>query len=180
MNRLHAHGDDTVALRINGSLLAIGRRPELNELDVVLRGIALSDSPVLIRAGRADDRARLADRIHALGRRSGLPVHECRSVADADELFHAVEGKSPEVNARGTWTLHSVATWPKQRQLALGRLLAALDESRLHGRLAHESIPRVVVLESTDATQKLEPELERRLSFFNIAAAPATEREARR
>jgi len=58
--------DTGLALRVNGSLLAVGRRPRLVELEAPLRGIALSDSPVLLRADTQDG-GWIIQRLHALG-----------------------------------------------------------------------------------------------------------------
>src|SRR5688500_8957650 len=89
---------DAINLKINGSLLAIGKRPSLNELDAPLRGVALSDSPVLVRATRESDRTHLTGRLHALSRRRDLPLYVCKNVADARSLIKS--------GSRGTWALY--------------------------------------------------------------------------
>lgn len=166
---------EAIALEINGAQLAVGQRPNLSELDPALRGVALSDSPVLIRAS-ASDGTHLVDRLHALGRRAALPVHDCRSPAEAEALFRAVRSTGDtDERALGTWALHGVDAWPSELQEDLSRILGALDEGRLHGRLRHDKIPRVVVVERPGAAAgALSPELERRLSFFKVATKPHT------
>jgi len=154
---------DAVDLRVNGELVCSARRPRLGALDAPLRGVALSDSPVLIRASREEDRIHVAGRLHALGRRRALPMHECRSVAEARALVKS--------GAHGTWALFDVAAWSDGEQRNLARLIALFDQHRLHGNLAREELPRIVVIESSDSGGKLRPELEQRLAFFNIAIA---------
>lgn len=163
--------NESIALSINGALLAVAPRSSPDELDRALRGIALSDSPVLIRAEYDDDRTELARRLHALGRRRELPLHICRSADEAQALFRAIAGVSQaQTTALGTWALCGVTDWPKELQRSLTGVLATFDESRLHGRLSHERIPRVIVLERMESEPAFEPDLERRLSFFHIAA----------
>jgi hypothetical protein len=152
---------DAIKLRVNGTLLATGVRPAMNQLDAPLRGVALSDSPVLVRATREDDRSYVTGRLHALGRRADQPLHVCKSVDDARSLINN--------GARGTWALHDVASWTVEEQNSLAKLLAMLDQHRLHGNLSHDRIPRIVVIEGPDATKKLAPALIQRLSFFDIA-----------
>lgn len=154
---------DAINLRVNGALLAVGKRPSLNELDAPLRGVALSDSPVLLRASRDEDRAHVTGRLHALGRRSELPLHVCKNVDEARALI--------KNGARGTWALYDVAAWSEQEQASLANLLAQFDQHRLHGHLAHDRIPRVVVVEGAESAAKLAPELAQRLAFFDIAIA---------
>lgn len=163
--------DTGLALRVNGSLLAVGRRPSLLELEPALRGIALSDSPVLLRADTQDG-GWIIQRLHGLGRRSALPCRTCHTAVDAEELLEAVD-ESGEVDPRvaGSWALFNVHWWSADRQDQLASLLSKLDEGRLHGRLRHEHIPRVIVTVSPDFKQtKLQPELERRLAYFNVSA----------
>jgi hypothetical protein len=150
------------SLRINGALLAVARRPSLTDFDAALRGVALSDSPVLVRAAREEDRTHIAGRLHALGRRRDLPLHGARTVAEARALIVS--------RASGTWALHDVASWSEADQVALARLLALFDEHRLHGNLSHEQIPRVVVIEGEKDAQFCE-ELAGRLAFFDITIA---------
>lgn len=163
--------DTGLALRVNGSLLAVGRRPELAELEPALRGIALSDSPVLLRADNQDG-GWIIQRLHGLGRRGELPCRTCHTAVDAEDLLEAVDDSgevSPDV--AGTWALFNVHWWSVDRQEQLASLLSKMDEGRLHGRLRHEHIPRVVVTVSPELKQtKLQPELERRLAYFNVSA----------
>lgn len=167
--------DGRVGLRVNGSVLAVGDRPELASFENALRGVALSDSPVLIR-GQSPDRKLLAERLHRLGRRAELPLRMCFSPDDAEDLFRAVGGPDSPPEALGTWALYGVASWPRELQLLLHKVLETLDEGRLHGRLAHERIPRVLVLEEPDDTGAgLEPELQRRLTFFSLAMVDTKE-----
>jgi hypothetical protein len=152
---------DTLKLKINGAQLAVARRPSLTELELPLRGVALSDSPVLVRAQHDDDRAHVVGRLHALGRRRSLPLHYCRSVGDLRKLVL--------MGATGTWALCDVGTWSIEDQRALAQLIGMFDEYRLHGHLSHERIPRVVVVERPDRVSTICGELSRRLSFFDIA-----------
>lgn len=176
MNKKKAESVSGVSLRINGALLAVGHRPELRELEAPLRGIALSDSPVLIRAN-PNDREHLVDRLHALGRRAALPCHDCRSPDQAEDLFRAVLEAKDEDAVAGTWVLHHVDAWPRELQASLGRVLETLDEDRLHGRKGHSHLPRVVVLESADSDLGgFDPELRQRLSYFNVTVAAAEAR----
>jgi hypothetical protein len=164
---------DALALHINGSLLAVGQRPALGEFDPPLRGVALSDSPVLIKASEQDGPV-LVERLHALGRRRALPMHDCRSPEEALRLLGAVRETgetSPE--ALGTWAFYGVTSWPSSMQSELNRVLAMLDEGRLHGRLRHEGMPRVVVVQYPgERADHLDPELVQRLSFFSLSTAP--------
>lgn len=150
-------------LRINGALLGVARRPSLSDFDAALRGVALSDSPVLVRASRPDDRMHVAGRLHVLGRRRDLPLHAARSVEEARALIVA--------RASGTWALYDVGAWSEEDQLALAQLLALFDEHRLHGNLSHEQIPRVVVIVSGETQASLCEELARRLAFFDVSIA---------
>jgi len=170
-----------VALRINGALLAVGRRPALEALERPLRGVALSDSPVLVRAGDPEG-PHIAERLHALGRRAALPRRDCLSPDAVRPLLGAVgEGSEVAAEALGSWTLHGVAGWPTAVQVDLERVLARLDEARLHGRLKHERIPRVVVVQRPgERVDNLHPDLARRLSFFDVSAGPHTEKRRTR
>jgi hypothetical protein len=164
-------GPDAMTLRVNGAVLAVAKRPALAELDGALRGIALSDSPVLISARREDDRAVIASRIHTLGRRRELPLRVCLREDEAKPLLVGALDERTGTDVRGTWALHGVGTWSSEMQHGLAAFLRALDEWRLHGRIAHERIPRVVVIEGPDGRAKLDPELVKRLSFFDVAAS---------
>lgn len=155
-------GDGKVSIRINGSRPTHALRPDFSELDRVLKGIALSDSPVLIRAQDPEDAMLLGRRLHLLGQRRGLELSVARAPADAVRL--ATE-KVP-----GTWLLVSVSDWAHEAQSELAALIASIDESRLSCRIAPERMPRIVVLERADAPHGLAPALEQRLAFFSIAA----------
>lgn len=172
---------DRVALHVNGHLLAVAQESGFHAFENALRGVALSDSPVLIRA---DDRhcGDLVNRLHKLGRRHEQPVHEIRHPEEAERLFRVVLDSDPEDSseALGTWALHQVDAWPREMQLSLYRVLEQLDQSRLHGRLRHEKIPRVVVLQSdSQSGMSLEPELAARLSYFSVEARPHIKRSTR-
>lgn len=171
---------DKLALHINGTLLAVADADDLENFDPALRGVAMSDSPVLIQ-GEGDTCDLLCDRLHALGRRNEQPVHRCNVPEEAERLFNSVLGRNPsEGESLGTWALHRVEAWPREMQLNLQRVLETLDESRLHGRLRHDRIPRVVVLQSEAPTHsRLEPELHQRLSYFNVAARPHEDKTAK-
>lgn len=173
-----------VELRVNGSVLAKSSASDLHDFDPVLRGVALSDSPVLLE-GPADHQSLLVNRIHLLGRRAELPLHICYSARDAEVLFEALqESGSVTQNSLGTWALHEVSSWPDELQRTLSGILDLLDEGRLHGRLRHEVIPRVVVLEEElpDVASTYTPELQKRLSFFHLSTCPKkrTKKERRR
>ena len=63
---------------------------------------------------------------------------------------------------------------------SLHQVLERLDQSRLHGRLRHERIPRVIVLQTDeDGNRKLEPELAARISYYRVEARPHTKRSSR-
>lgn len=159
---------ETIALRVNGTSLPPAERTDLRRFDAVLRGIALSDSPVLIRAEREDDKRRIVARLVAFGRRSDLAVRPCLSFPDAVGLIDSVLTGQTERDVAGTWALHNVSTWDAESQRALARVLEVLDACRLEERLPHERIPRVVVLEASRSAE-LTPELARRLGFFEIS-----------
>jgi hypothetical protein len=155
-------GDEKVSIRINGSRATFALRPDFSELDRVLKGIALSDSPVLIRAQHADDAMLLGRRLHVLGQRRTLELSVAHMPTEAHRL--ATE-KTP-----GTWLLVSVSDWTDEAQSELAALIASMDEGRLSCRIAAEKMPRIVVLERADAPHGLAPALEQRLAFFSIAA----------
>jgi hypothetical protein len=161
-----------LALKVNGSLLAVGRRPALSELGPALRGVALSDSPVLVQA-EPQDAAYIMDQLHRLGRRSALPCRTCHTDLDAEALFEAIHDSGDvDPRALGSWVLNNVHWWSEERQVQLADVLNGLDEGRLHGRLRHERIPRVMVSVSPDVrTRKLIPELGQRLAYFHILAS---------
>ena len=172
---------ERVALHVNGHLLAVAQESGFQAFEHALRGVALSDSPVLIRA-KDHYCGDLVDRLHKLGRRNQQPVHQCRHPEEAERLFRIVlESETEETSdALGTWALHRVEAWPREMQLNLHRVLEQLDQSRLHGRLRHERIPRVVVLQSDNQeSTNLEPELAARLSYFSVEAKPHQKRSFR-
>lgn len=166
-----------LALTLNGSRLAVGTRPDLAELDTALRSVALSDSPVLIRAP-AEDYEHILNRLHALSRRSELPLHRCSAPNDAELLFEGIRsrGESRE-DAEGTWALFEVDDWPDERQEMLGKVLEQLDLGRLHGRLRHERIPRVMMFTDVGRTIRVLPSLDRRISYFTLTAEPTAPKE---
>lgn len=162
----------SLTLTINGSKLAVGTRPELSELEAALRGVALSDSPVVIRAPD-DDQEHFLNRIHGLGRRRELPMHLCRDPQDARPLLDSVsEGADTTPECLGTWALWGIDAWAQEEQQRLGDVLEALDLGRLHGRLRHERIPRVVMLSQPEGGSRLLPALARRISYFTLLAEP--------
>ena len=163
-----------VALHVNGHFLAVAQESGFEAFEQALRGVALSDSPVLIRA-TASHCGDLVDRLHKLGRRNRQPVHQCRHPEEAERLFRVVlEAKDHEnTEALGTWALHQVEAWPREMQISLQQVLERLDQNRLHGRLRHDRIPRVVVLQSDGrGNANLEPELAARLAYFNLETRP--------
>lgn len=164
----------TSALRltINGSKLAVGTRPGLDEFEAALRGVALSDSPVVVHAGE-DVQEHLLGRLHSLGRRNGMPLHECRDVNAVEPLFDGVSGGAETSDGcLGTWALYGVETWTEKDQDRLGEILEVLDLGRLHGRLRHERIPRIVMLSSSERGRRLRTGLARRISYFTLIAEP--------
>lgn len=169
-----------LALKVNGSVLAVARRPQLQELEPALRGIALSDSPVLV-CGDSLDANHVVERLHVLSRRSHLPLRSVHSQREAEPLLRAIhETGDVRTDALGTWALHNVHWWSPEEQLDLAAILAELDEARLHGRLAHQRIPRVLVITRLgDKPGKLEPDLEQRLTFFNVTVQAANRKGAR-
>ena len=159
-----------LALTINGSKLAVGQRPSLSELDPALRSVALSDSPIIIKAP-ASDQSHLVSKLHKLGRRSSLPLRQCTVAEEAYELFDAVEDSGDtKPGALGTWVLYNINSWPISHQQRLSRVLEALDLGRLHGRLRHEKIPRVIVVTSQNGTASMPSDLEKRISYFRLTA----------
>lgn len=166
-----------LALTVNGSRLAVGERPTLEALDPALRSVALSDSPVFVRAMEADF-DHLLTRLHRLGRRSELPVFKVDAPEDIEPLFGilaAPEDAGPDV--LGTWALFYVADWSEEHQEKLGELLETLDLARLHGRLKHERIPRVIVFSRNDQPGRLSPALGQRVSYFTLVAEQTQPKE---
>jgi len=169
--------ENGLGLKINGALLAVGRRPALEEWTPALRGIALSDSPVLIQATH-QDAAFLLDRIHELGRRSNLPLHHCHSESESVPLLQSIRSKgSVSDDALGTWAIFNVHWWSEDSQIRLAEILAGFDEARLHGRLRHERIPRVVVTMNPDTpASNLRGELRQRLAYYHLTAVKPKEK----
>lgn len=171
--------DHGLTLKVNGALLAVGRRPALEEWTPALRGIALSDSPVLIQASH-QDAAFLLDRIHRLGRRRELPVYHCHTEAESDALLSSLseEGEVSD-DALGTWAIYNVHWWSEESQNRLSEVLGRLDEARLHGRLRHDRIPRVVVTMTPETfPSNLQPELGQRLSYYHLSALQTKQKGA--
>jgi hypothetical protein len=161
---------DHLSLTVNGSKLAVGARPGLGELEPALRSVALSDSPVFVRAPEADFEHLLA-RLHQLGRRAQLPIFRVERPEDIDPLFEILSSpRHGGDTVLGTWALFAVSSWPEEKQEKLGELLETLDLARLHGRLRHERIPRVVVFSALEAPERLRPDLDQRVSYFTLVA----------
>lgn len=170
MNRLDEQ-ENGLGLKVNGSLLAVGKRPALDAWTPALRGIALSDSPVLIQASH-QDAAYILERIHALGRRRDLPVHHCHTEDEGQSLLHALQSDGTvHDEALGTWAVFNVHWWSDEAQSRLADLLGELDEARLHGRLRHDRIPRVVVTMNPDTqASSLRSGLRQRLAYYHLSA----------
>ncbi|MEO1232200.1 MAG: hypothetical protein AAFZ18_25205 [Myxococcota bacterium] len=175
MTQTQIHSEE-LTLTINGSKLAVGERPELAALEPALRSIALSDSPIVVRS-LPDDHEHFLARLHALSRRSDLPVHRCSSAREAQRLFAGVARDIEETDTLGTWALYDVHAWERGAQEKLSSLLEHLDLARLHGRLRHERIPRVVMLADLGSKEKVLPALDRRISYFTMIAAPHEQTE---
>jgi hypothetical protein len=163
--------ENGLALKVNGTTLAVGRRPKLAEWTPALRGIALSDSPVLVQASD-QDAAHILEQLHRLGRRSELPIHHCHTESEGTNLLRGMSSDgivAPE--SMGTWAIFNVHWWSEESQTTLGRVLESFDEARLHGRLSHSKIPRVVVTMSahTQASNLREP-LRQRLAYYHLSA----------
>ena len=165
-----------LALKVNGTVLAVGRRPSLEAWHPALRGVALSDSPVLVQA-QHQDAAFILDRLHQLGRRAELPVHHCHDESEGTDLLQSLadDGTVTE-EALGTWAIFNVHWWSDESQLRLADVLGKFDEGRLHGRLRHIRIPRVVVTMSPETQASgLRSALRQRLAYYHLsAAAPKT------
>ena len=163
--------ENGLALKVNGTTLALGRRPKLTEWTPALRGIALSDSPVLVQASD-QDAAHILDQLHRLGRRSELPVHHCHTESEGADLLEALDTDGAVLDAAlGTWAIFNVHWWSEESQTRLADVLGSFDEARLHGRLTHAKIPRVIVTMNahTLASTRGEP-LRRRLAYYHLSA----------
>ncbi|MBX2811651.1 MAG: hypothetical protein KTR25_07570 [Myxococcales bacterium] len=172
MNESPTFSTQSFSLIINGSELATGQLPQLLELEPALRSIALSDSPVIIRSPDSVQE-HILDRLHCLSRRATLPVRKCNSINDADQLLDALSPRGDtHPSTLGTWAIFNIDQWPKDAQNRLSELLEALDLGRLHGRLRHERIPRVMAFCAIPSTTNLTSALERRLSYFTLTAKP--------
>lgn len=165
----HREQEGRIAILVNGSLKVDGSRHQLSDFDTLLRGIALSDSPVLIEGGLPKDRLAVAARLHTLGRRADLPLRECPSVEDAAPLLRTLVSGESSLTTIGSWAIHEVGAWSEDAQATLARLLSIYDEGRLASIVGHERIPRIIVLTSDDSKAKLSVSLARRLSYFRIA-----------
>ncbi len=123
-NTNNSTADENVALRINGSLMGVAIKPDLDDLEAALRGVALSDSPVLLR-GAEDVCHGLLEHLHRLGRRAELPMHSCHSPEDAEDLFKSVlDDSEPSDGSLGTWALFRVEAWPRELQVSLSEAFA--------------------------------------------------------
>ncbi len=157
-----------LAVTLNGAKIRFSPDGGPERLDPALRCVALSDSPVLVEAPE-EHQGWLVERIHQLGRRSMLPLHRCPDLESAGRLLAAVGKDGSPEEALGTWALFDVARWPKEPQRALASLLELLDLNRLHGRLRHDRIPRVIVVKS-EAKLDLDPALSQRAGYFHLLA----------
>jgi hypothetical protein len=156
------NNNERVAVSINGSRAKEALRPDFNEIDRLLRGIALSGSPVLIRSNQPENGTALAKRLHTLGQKKSLGF----SVAASPEEARALTARWTP----GTWALVGVSEWDESHQIALAELLAMAHESRLACRVTEDKLPRIIVVEAKESKKALAPILEERLSFFSIAA----------
>jgi len=163
--------ENGLALKVNGTMLAVGKRPSLESWNPALRGVALSDSPVLIQASHQDS-AFILDRLHDLGRRRNLPVRQCHTEEEGGVLLHSLKSDGTvQEDALGTWAIFNVHWWSDEAQIRLADLLGKLDEARLHGRLRHDRIPRVIVTMHPDTqASSLRSGLRQRLSYYHLAA----------
>ena len=165
-----------LSLKINGTSHAQKKEPEvtreeaLKAFDHVLRAIALSDSPVLVQGGNKDTRAQIAERLHNLGRRAEQPLRMCSTPRDCTKLIsNLFEGASWDTTL-GTWVLRGVTEWAIDRQKELSNLLERLDQQRFSLGAKHDKVPRVIVLlGEAEEKEGLTPQLQQRLSFFNIS-----------
>ena len=172
MNTVSPPQTEHVSLTINGSELAVAGHPEFQELESALRSIALSDSPVVIRSPE-EVQEHLLNRLHALGRRADLPIHICRIAKEAEELMSALSTKGDTTSTSlGTWALFDIEKWPENQQNRLGELLEQFDLGRLHGRLRHERIPRVMAFSNLFVKNRIKPSLEKRISYFTLTIKP--------
>jgi hypothetical protein len=168
-----------LALKVNGTVVAVGRRPDLESWRPALRGVALSDSPVLVQAPH-HDASFILDRLHRLGRRSDLPVHHCHDENDGPALLECLDrNETPDAGALGTWAIFNVHWWSDENQLRLADLLGRLDEARLHGRLRHDQIPRVIVTMNPETPASgLRNALRQRLCYYQLSAVTPKKRES--
>lgn len=160
-----------LALTINGSKLAVAYRPDLEPFEPALRSVALSDSPVMVRS-LPEDHDFFLERLHGLSRRASMPVHRCPDPKDTDTLLKGAGKMDSEEATLGTWALYDLHLWSEEQQDKLGALLEHLDLARLHGRLRHERIPRVVMFAELGNRTKVLSRLDRRLSYFTLTATP--------
>lgn len=165
-----------LSLTINGSKLAVAQRPDLSVFEPALRSVALSDSPIMVRA-LPEDHDFFLERLHGLSRRSKMPVRRCRDAADTQILLDAATRGEDEEATLGTWALFDVHLWTEDHQDKLGSLLEHLDLARLHGRLRHDRIPRVVMFAELGNRAKVLNRLDRRLSYFTLTVAPQESKE---
>lgn len=169
-----------LALKVNGTVVAVGRRPDLETWHPALRGVALSDSPVLVQAPH-HDASYILERLHRLGRRADLPVHHCHDENDSSALLACFDDEeTPVADSLGTWAIFNVHWWSDESQLRLAELLGRLDEARLHGRLRHDQIPRVIVTMNPDAPASgLRNALRQRLCYYQLSAVAPKKRESK-
>jgi DNA-binding NtrC family response regulator len=166
-----------IMIRVNGSQNFSVHASAGEQQNFGLRGIAMSDSPVLIEGGDRRDRDFIAQQIHMLGRRNALPIHECSCAKDIAPLLDPSAQGEDLASPGGTWLLHDISGWPRTVQQNLGKLLSQLNLDRIQGLHAIEALPRIVALTDSIQTKKredgevsfIEPGLRQRLSFFHIS-----------
>jgi len=165
-----------LSLKINGTSHAqtqpdsVTRAEALKAFDHVLRAIALSDSPVLVQGGNKDTRAQIAERLHNLGRRAEQPLRICSSARDCTKLITNLFEDASWDKTLGTWVLRGVTEWAIDRQKELTNFLERLDQQRFSVGAKHDKVPRVIVLlGESEEKESLSPQLQQRLSFFNIS-----------
>ena len=167
-----------ISLKINGTShgqrQGVSRDEAMRAFDHVLRAIALSDSPVLVQGGDKTIRAQIAERLHNLGRRAEQPLRICSSARDCTSLISSIIEGASWHEQLGTWVLRGVTGWPSARQDELSSMLERLDQGRFSVGAKHDKVPRVIVLLGENETEtELVPQLQQRLSFFNISLTGA-------
>jgi len=175
---------NNLSLKINGTshgqVNEVSREQAMKAFDHVLRAIALSDSPVLVEGGDRDVRAQIAERLHNLGRRSEQPLRMCSTAREGKKLLKNLFEEASWDKTLGTWVLRGLTGWPLDRQKELSGLLDRLDQERFSVGAKHEKVPRVIVLLGEKENKEgLTPQLQRRLSFFNISLSESNQQVLR-